>query len=366
MPNPGPITLEALQALKVADLQLLARLIGARVNGPKRVTAPHLLATLHAPPLEVPSGAGSAAAHHGRASSPATPPSSRILSLDMGVQNLAYCTLELPPAAPPPSSAPSAATISRATPIVRVWQRRALFSAPAAPATPAAPAAAPSRPFSLPRAARAAAALLRTLVISPADAPPAAVLLEAQRWRSGGGPAVAEWTLRVNTLEALLWGGLAVAQDVGAWRAAICGPGAGGSERAGEREDRGVGVHGVDPARVARWWLGPGSRPGPATSAAVKKLKIAVVADWLETGRQVRCADAAAETRERFLRRWKRQQGKRRAMPKEDGEEETAELKLDDLADCLLQGVAWLRWEENRRHIRERGLDAMWDIADAG
>ena len=33
--------------------------------------------------------------------------------------------------------------------------------------------------------------------------------------------------------------------------------------------------------------------------------------------------------------------------------------KLDDLADCLLQGMAWIRWEENRRGVLEGGLEAL-------
>lgn len=33
--------------------------------------------------------------------------------------------------------------------------------------------------------------------------------------------------------------------------------------------------------------------------------------------------------------------------------------KLDDLADCLLQGVAWVKWQENRRLLVEGGLDSL-------
>ena len=29
--------------------------------------------------------------------------------------------------------------------------------------------------------------------------------------------------------------------------------------------------------------------------------------------------------------------------------------KLDDLADSLMQGMAWVKWEENRREVLEMG-----------
>jgi cruciform cutting endonuclease 1 len=35
--------------------------------------------------------------------------------------------------------------------------------------------------------------------------------------------------------------------------------------------------------------------------------------------------------------------------------------KLDDLADCLLQGMAWIEWEENKRKALEHGVQALLD-----
>jgi cruciform cutting endonuclease 1 len=33
--------------------------------------------------------------------------------------------------------------------------------------------------------------------------------------------------------------------------------------------------------------------------------------------------------------------------------------KLDDLADCLLQGMAWVQWEENKRLLLKKGVEAL-------
>ena len=68
----------------------------------------------------------------------------------------------------------------------------------------------------------------------------------------------------------------------------------------------------------------------------------------------------------RFLR--KRRGGKRvRVGEKVVGREgegvgEVEIGKLDDLADCLLQGMAWVQWERNRRLVMEKGVQALDEL----
>ena len=92
------------------------------------------------------------------------------------------------------------------------------------------------------------------------------------------------------------------------------------------------------------------------TKKIEKKDKIAVVRSWLsqsdvlkqkESSVHLDFNDEAKVVANRFISEVKR--GKKQT---EDGTG-----KLDDLADCLLQGVAWVRWEENQRKIRDL-LDA--------
>ena len=353
----APLTLDTLRALKASHLQLLAHLTGTATSGPKLLLATRLHGALHNAHVPLAKTAGGPRPH--------------ILSLDMGVRNLAYCTLDLPTSskAQARSSSRAAPETPDSLPTVRTWRRLALPSATAAPSAIA--ASRTSKPtFSLPNMALDTAALLRALAFDASQ--PAAILIERQRWRSGGGAVVQEWTLRVNTLEALLWGGLAVARQEGLWRGACPSDDVGKTDR---------GVWAVDPGRVARWWLkdvtagtseaakgkkaSTGSRwASAATKTNVKRQKLAVVGDWLESGTQVRFVGDAAETRAAFLDRW-RSKGRRRTGADVDADHLQAggaETKLDDLADCLLQAVAWLRWEEHRKMIQERGVDAVHEM----
>jgi len=49
---------------------------------------------------------------------------------------------------------------------------------------------------------------------------------------------------------------------------------------------------------------------------------------------------------------------------REDGEAGIG--KLDDLADCLLQGVAWVKWQENKRLLLDGGVDSLDEVNGVG
>lgn len=180
------------------------------------------------------------------------------------------------------------------------------------------------------------------------DLKPTHILIERQRFRSMGGSAVQEWTLRVNMFEAMIYAVLKTFSESGFWKGT---------------------VHPIAPSKVSNFWItnkqcdlkeGPGCK-----SAKTKTAKIDLVAEWLEDGGRFELKGAAAQLGDTYLRKKTRKSSKssveQKKLPGSQGRavaQDTVE-KLDDLADCLLQGMAWIKWEKNRRLIMAKGAEAL-------
>ena len=142
-------------------------------------------------------------------------------------------------------------------------------------------------------------------------------------------------------------------------------------------------VQGVAPGRVSKFWLDDrvevdeeegigevgGGKRRVSKGERSKAAKIGVVEGWLgmrDGERGFELVGGAEEMGRRFLR--KRRGGKRvRVGEKVVGREgegvgEVKIGKLDDLADCLLQGMAWVQWERNRRLVMEKGVQALDEL----
>lgn len=265
--------------------------------------------------------------------------SQNIISIDMGIRNLAYCRFTLP----------SDWTTARkpVVPTIQEWTRIAISRRHA----PGDRAGDPTSKEAFDPATYSVHA--HDLIASLLPSAPTQILIERQRFRSMGGAAVQEWTLRVNMFEAMIYAVLQTYAAGGQWAGA---------------------VHPVAPRKVVKFWLGDGpdgeDRAGGVSKSARKKTaKVKLVASWLEQGARVRLKGAAASMGRIFLER--RMGGKKMdrkaattADQNGDGAAGVGTGKLDDLADCLLQGMAWIRWEENRRAIFSRGVAAMEEIGE--
>lgn len=187
---------------------------------------------------------------------------------------------------------------------------------------------------------------------------PTHVLIERQRFRSGSSSAVLEWTLRVGVLEGMLY---AVLRTLCEERGSL----------------RGLEVCGVEPRRVVRYWSvgddlarrspeGGGKAKKRVTAREVKQGKIDLVGGWLDGalgggsgdgGEKIIIPHDATATREMasaYLRKWR---GEARGKKKDLNGGGIG--KLDDLADCLLQGVTWLEWQVMRERLLREGVGAI-------
>ena len=274
----------------------------------------------------------------------------------MGIRNLAYCCLVLPRAGRQNTSGVD-------KPVVQNWTRLAISEEPTESGQPKddllpeangklaelaelgkARASSPKEAFDPATYSQHAYDLVTTLV---GDLKPTHVLIERQRFRSMGGSAVLEWTLRVNMFEAMIYAVLKTFSERGLWQ--------------------GV-VHSVAPSKVSNFWITDSEtvRKGRSgsMSAKTKTAKINMVAEWLKDGTRFELKGAAAQLGEAYLSK-KTGRVKTSSMKQKSSTSQARAAvgisvqKLDDLADCLLQGMAWIKWDENRRLILTKGAEAL-------
>lgn len=280
-------------------------------------------------------------------------PHMRIVSIDMGIRNLAYCVLDV--------------REGQGLPNILDWKRIAVSKAPLAAAPDVDGKALEKESFEPHVLSAAAYTLMRKdlLLHNPTH-----ILIERQRFRSMGSPRILEWTVRVNMLESMFYAVLHTLKEEGLWNGAVVP---------------------VAPEKVGPFWL-EGERsvlPGPKKKSVdteedaeaaknvedAEKLqkkrnsklakiqnkgaKIDLVRNWIAS--QDRFQVASEEVNDMvaaYLEKWQRRPG----GPK--GKRVSAPVvekmgKLDDLADCLLQGMAFIEWEENKKLAREVGIERL-------
>ncbi|KAF2968510.1 hypothetical protein GQX73_g5101 [Xylaria multiplex] len=362
------------RSLRVEQLKRLSFLCGLPVGGRKDELIARLTAARTTPP-------------------PVRPRSGPvILSIDLGIRNLAFSLLT--PVSPSASASRKANAGSKkkgstnqslsflgtSPPTIKLhaWQRLSLLettnNGSAQDGNEDAPDVETSAEVFSPAAlAKTANAFLQETMLRLKPLP-THILIERQRWRSGSAAAIQEWTVRVNTLEAMLHASLRTLREVNIWEGEVMSirpervgqlfldlkkPDAGDDAAQDEViEEDDVDVAGRKPRRK--------KTSGRKTSAEAKKLKIDLLGRWLSQGDLI-IGPSNVEMGHMLDAYRDALKGTRRSKPKRTGREGEIEKnqvvldkKLDDLTDSLLQGMAWLRWQENTALLRlENGVEQL-------
>jgi cruciform cutting endonuclease 1 len=268
----------------------------------------------------------------------------RILSIDMGIRNLAYCILDLQP---------------HSIPSVTAWRRVAVSSIPRTLTNDSDPSiSSPKELFDPPTLSAAAYTLLRQTLLPHK---PTHILIERQRFRSMSSPHILEWTIRVNMFESIFYAVLQTLKSEKIWQGAIIP---------------------IMPGKVGKFWIGSvpestaqrtnnagSSRPCESKARTTKSAKllnkgakIDLVKTWVEKKQKLNLGSLEAELiGKAYLDKWHRLPGRRKGKSvAKVAEDEIEEIgKLDGLADSLLQGMAWVKWEENKRQVLKIGVQAL-------
>ena len=335
--------------LRAKELQRLAFLCGQHVTGTKPTITKRLARAIAAPP--------------------ATPASSGpvVLSIDLGIRNLAISLMASASTSPSVGSRSSKAkkktsTTSRhnqpPTPVtspppitLHHWERLALVAGPKTGVSSAEiddEDAGADEVFAPAEIAKLANGFLQKTVLQM-NPLPTHILIERQRWRSGRAPGILEWTVRVNTLEAMLHASLRALHDAGVYQGEVIS---------------------IRPEAVGKFFIGVDDeekKPATKSYSDSKKLKIKTLGHWLSQGKAVvtpgneLASDMIDAYRDRVLAPRRRRATSKSNDTEENGETKVAlDAKLDDLTDSLMQGMAWLRWQENIAILRqENGAEQL-------
>ncbi|ESZ95755.1 hypothetical protein SBOR_3862 [Sclerotinia borealis F-4128] len=355
--------------LKAAALKQIAFKCGVSTSGTKPILIQRLQDEL--PHITSPS----------TNTSSANPKPMRILSIDMGIRNFSFCLLELC------LEKSSKKKLKPTIPSLQSWQKISLL-----PQTPPLASSDPGEKDKTPNGftpailSSAAYKLIRQTLLPLS---PTHILIERQRFRSMGSKHILEWTIRVNMLESMLWATFKTLSEEKIW--------------VGELIE-------IAPKKVGSFWVEEGGLGGEEdekfkkvrttkeVKARSKGAKIDLVRGWLDAGEKENGeqknhpnemvligSQQVQEVKERYTEKWDRKVGrtkgqknkskalstassttsntsKNKAEEKEIIIEKVEEMgKLDDLADCLLQGMAWLKWQENRKRALEEGVEVLLD-----
>ncbi|ERF75475.1 hypothetical protein EPUS_07007 [Endocarpon pusillum Z07020] len=330
--------MEWLGQLRASQLHQLAVALGCACSGSKKVIVDGICQTLS------PAPSGDCRAFN-RSSSTSRHPRRQlsIVSIDMGIQNLAYANLLVRQASDRFSqNLPSVGTTN--LPVLKAWERLNVF--PGDSHDNSMKKSAKLGGYLPSRYADAAYYFISDILVKY---DPTHILIEQQRFRSGGGSAVAEWTLRVGVFEGMLHAILQTLQK--------------------ERKDETKleAIVSISPARTARFWLEGSQRltsqivPSKITGREGKQAKVDIVAKSFLDGesRMVEIGKGQAKATETtFMEKWyatsmvaKELQRHKRTTRSESAAttpKTQKQPKLDDLADCLLQALAWLKWQNTR------------------
>ena len=147
------------------------------------------------------------------------------------------------------------------------------------------------------------------------------IMLEQQRYRQNSAPNVFEHTIRVNSIEAMLWYALYEAVD-----------------------GRSISLESISRQAVDRMWRSeweevhplPEDTSAPQRNRHKKIACVKLVDHWLDEGERIHLS--RPELKATFK----------------------AEKKKDDMADCLLQAMTWYRWRQTSVDYIQECYDAIY------